>query len=775
MAYGLKYVGTFQATGYKETKVEIYEDGFAGEFEPIHMSMDGCTVEWGARSDDLFEEPLRLARGTIQIFDKDQDLYSAFYTHDPRRFQVRILHGSNLDFIGYIEIEQYLRVLDKRKNTVRFNVQDALAILDDSTYTSDPEGSDFIDLIEFLQLLLAQTGQSRKLNTATNWRSFWGSQTDTDNPLKDMQVPRHRYTGYKISEILKDICNQHNCELYQQDGEWWFANPTYSVDDFRIWTYLPNGDLDDTSVVSNNIKRIDEGGHTDYRLRVSGGEESPIRNFTDTYQNYVHERKTGLYHVRSASAFRDPQFMSWKDDFDDRLACWERVGELNVTSLDTSPNRGAKIIGHPYNENNYLTQTIKLDPRTIRVRSVILIKTKFVRDAASGLRDGRLRIRWGNYYLDNMVRLTPNEVTGGIPGLTLYHEDGDPSKPVFAANNWTTDDNNRVRLQWHDDEIVNYTWILSIFPGDIPEDIGEGNDDFEIRLYQLHGVPDSFPNDELHIYSVDFQVAPVDEGDINFLEHYKRERPVLNHERIKNILLSEYGEANLIKDMPTPLSFAPPNFPARASSFMKRGAYGVNEDPLNQLMADLAAYERLIVRNSPTTHIRHNVSYIYRDRDSNPIGHRLKYGNWVRIANRFFKILYLKQEYKDSRITVEHATQGETVGSVERQITLIGRVPTDASGATIPTGGVPGGGVTGPGPGNGEPVIGGVLRRGTVEVTSANTDTQVTFASLDDAGYYIVLRGTEDDTNVGVDISDKQIDGFKVNASAPCTIEWFII
>lgn len=133
MAYAIKYTLAFQSLRGVEYTVNILEDGFAGTAQRLRPAANPLTIN--EDNGDNYFETIRTQSGYLRIINEATDLdgntfdYKDLLATNSQSYQVQLISGNNIVWVGYIKPVVLTNTLFGYRNTVEIPIQCPLAVM----------------------------------------------------------------------------------------------------------------------------------------------------------------------------------------------------------------------------------------------------------------------------------------------------------------------------------------------------------------------------------------------------------------------------------------------------------------------------------------------------------------------------------------------------------------------------------------------------------------------------------------------------------------------
>jgi hypothetical protein len=235
MAYGLKYSGTFSSTAYndlasKDYIVKLLFNGYVGSSSTILLN--GFSEKDKSYGDSLIGiKEVKFTFGVVSDTLGIDDFYPDSERHVKVELYSVVGETETLVRSGFLmEENAKIEHLDGNK-TIVISATDGLELLKGEQYVdaSDKHYSNYpyadrVSILTIIRRCLDKIGTGLKYNTAFNTCAA----ADTPSAAFDVLAYRERgqsdYLNKNCYDILTEIATSLNCQLFQEDGEWWFVH-----------------------------------------------------------------------------------------------------------------------------------------------------------------------------------------------------------------------------------------------------------------------------------------------------------------------------------------------------------------------------------------------------------------------------------------------------------------------------------------------------------------------------------------------------------------------
>ena len=234
MAYGLIYQGALKSTMVdRPYTVQILQKDYAGSFSTIILG--ALPIVNNYQTDDI-RSPVRGGSATLNIINTGSLPITTFYSIADDQFQVIILQGSDVLFIGFVVQDDSSELMVDFTHEITLQCNDNLGLLKDVAFNFDNTViTDFYarnSLASIIHQCLHNTGleletyvyvnlwEDRMVETDSCFPQAFvdcnmfinGSTTDTNGKSTD--------TFMSCYDVLNRILDRFNCSLFQAYGRW---------------------------------------------------------------------------------------------------------------------------------------------------------------------------------------------------------------------------------------------------------------------------------------------------------------------------------------------------------------------------------------------------------------------------------------------------------------------------------------------------------------------------------------------------------------------------
>jgi hypothetical protein len=256
MAYAAKYYMEFSSLIDEQYRIEIMQDGYAGEITELTAGASPLTITYN--QNDFLYNPLRFAGATIQVVSARYltDLYSNNYHSN----KINIYRDDMLVFTGYLTPEVYQQENNGYLKEIELNAVSALATLEYYKFESDlfPQ---FPLHVLIAAALAASGGDYRNVYIPKVWNS--------SNTMKTFVISSSNFIDEEgepmnYKDILEQIALLYNLTITEKDGNIYFIDIDYvkrrNTDYYRYDGSMDNETAITFSTDTQNISDADSKG-----------------------------------------------------------------------------------------------------------------------------------------------------------------------------------------------------------------------------------------------------------------------------------------------------------------------------------------------------------------------------------------------------------------------------------------------------------------------------------------------------------------------------------
>jgi hypothetical protein len=259
MAYQIKYRITAASKSDVISIVNIYEDDYAGPI--IEYPAVSLQIQYIPRSDDTFE-PIYVSALSVVIDVTDNVANMPdFTTLNDRKYFVRVLSGTNIDWQGWILSENVQYSFSTGRKELAFNAIDGLGMLERIPFfiANDTTLVDTFTAIYYIKTALLKLEYPLDYDIVSGV-SFYADNMDnrTDDPSAD--TLGQSYINYatflndnqqaiNCLEVLTNIVRSFGSRLFQAKGNFYIVPLTqFAQDSYYVTIYNSDGTVFDDAI-----------------------------------------------------------------------------------------------------------------------------------------------------------------------------------------------------------------------------------------------------------------------------------------------------------------------------------------------------------------------------------------------------------------------------------------------------------------------------------------------------------------------------------------------
>jgi len=222
MAYGKRLQIEYKDINQVDTRVEIWQDGYAGAvtYREYAGAEVACEVAWG--DSGTKQLPLVYGSQVTLFFDAEVDFeFDDFFTADSRKNRILVYKNNTLFHVAYGEADTWSEPLIPAPFEVSFTGYDGLGLLKDEDFLTDAKTvyEGFKTPLEILSLILQKTPSGTLLN-----------------PLTVVKKDLATYSDMNCYEVLQALFR--GCRILQRSGEWWvISNDKWGAASFDYYRH----------------------------------------------------------------------------------------------------------------------------------------------------------------------------------------------------------------------------------------------------------------------------------------------------------------------------------------------------------------------------------------------------------------------------------------------------------------------------------------------------------------------------------------------------------
>lgn len=272
--YSIKYYASYTFGDRRVHRIEILEQDGTDLPKQIHLASEGFYIEYGTQDKDILD-PIFVSQGRLQIFDPDNSIRLALYTINPRKFKLIHYIDGEVNWIGYLLPEQYIKPLRLAKSAIEILATDGLGELQSliygETFTA-PIGRARvrISLKDLFIKILSQLNYNIPFEISFAWYPYG---INTERLLEHILINESSLKHRTLYEILQSVLLMLCLRLYQEDGKWIFEQVEHKTKTYIVDRYNYLGVYVDSEIFDG---RIDAGfaENSEIKFRSSNGYET---------------------------------------------------------------------------------------------------------------------------------------------------------------------------------------------------------------------------------------------------------------------------------------------------------------------------------------------------------------------------------------------------------------------------------------------------------------------------------------------------------------------
>lgn len=223
MAYGLRYFGEFEDISGRAYRVEILQKEYTGSFYSV--TLGSSPVIHTYQTDDI-RSTVRGSSAVVNIINAGSIPITTFYSVNDDEFQVKILQGSLVLFIGFIVQDDTTEIMVDYAHDITIQCNDNLGLLKDVAFNKNQTViTDFYarnTLASCIHQCLIST--NLELDTYVYANVWEDRMIEADSFLPqtyiDLQTFISGETFMSCYQVLDYILGRFNLSLFQSQGRW---------------------------------------------------------------------------------------------------------------------------------------------------------------------------------------------------------------------------------------------------------------------------------------------------------------------------------------------------------------------------------------------------------------------------------------------------------------------------------------------------------------------------------------------------------------------------
>lgn len=301
MARALRLRIEYKDINEVDTQVNVYSEGFSGQYGQAPADGDPLSISWGDESSKML--PGHYGSSAKVRFDAETDYqYLDLFSSDARANLVEVKKAGSIFWLGFMDSEDLSEPLIAPPYPVSIKAYDGIGLLKDEPFLQ-ADGSSYqgeTTLLEILQICLAKTGHGLDFNTAVSFRG--SGQPSTADSLSQHKKDVVVYQDMSCYEVLGQILPA--CRIFQRGGEWYvISNDNWGKPSIPTYRYNYNG----VGLGAGSFDPVSPQGW--WSEGVSKLKTMPALKHMDVEQDYGH--KSNLFD---------------NGDFTDGLNGWTTIG-----------------------------------------------------------------------------------------------------------------------------------------------------------------------------------------------------------------------------------------------------------------------------------------------------------------------------------------------------------------------------------------------------------------------------------------------------------------
>ena len=250
MAYAKKYTASFATKNADTLTIELWEDGYVGSV--ITYPCDSYNKQYIPQGDDPFE-PIYASQVSV-VLDVTADLANMpdFTTLDDRKYWVKVLRGSNVDWQGWALSDDVQLNFDGDIKQVQFNAVCGLGMLQDIDFSTAVTTyrayiwQFFIDsitklnfpsapnIVDFTSIFGGSMFNRVDAPQSTPWTQCYMAVNNFVRTRVDEQgITRNEFN---CLDVLREILSSWGCRIFMANGEWNIVQVNQACNSTRYFT-----------------------------------------------------------------------------------------------------------------------------------------------------------------------------------------------------------------------------------------------------------------------------------------------------------------------------------------------------------------------------------------------------------------------------------------------------------------------------------------------------------------------------------------------------------
>ena len=250
MAYAKKYTASFATKNADTLTIELWEDGYVGSV--ITYPCDSYNKQYIPQGDDPFE-PIYASQVSV-VLDVTADLANMpdFTTLDDRKYWVKVLRGSNVDWQGWALSDDVQLNFDGDIKQVQFSAVCGLGMLQDIDFSTAVTTyrayiwQFFIDsitklnfptapnIVDFTSIFGGSMFNRVDAPQSTPWTQCYMAVNNFIRTRVDEQgITRNEFN---CLDVLREILTSWGCRIFMANGEWNIVQVNQACNSTRYFT-----------------------------------------------------------------------------------------------------------------------------------------------------------------------------------------------------------------------------------------------------------------------------------------------------------------------------------------------------------------------------------------------------------------------------------------------------------------------------------------------------------------------------------------------------------
>ena len=267
MSYAKKYSTNFATKSGQQLTIELWEDGYAGSV--ITYPCNSYNKQYIPQGDDPFEPIYASQIQCVLDVTDNVDNMPDFTAMDDRKYWVKVLSGSDLDWQGWALSDDVQFNYATGRKELMFNAVCGLGMLSDIDYSTSFDNFRITILQVFQECLRPLLFPTQPLirSSCSIYSSTMFNRTDNpnsepwfqaymaisnfiDRQLDDTGIVRNTFS---CLDVLRDVLTSWGCRIFMSNGEWNIVQLNQQCEATRYWTRynIDTGYVDDGTFTGN--------------------------------------------------------------------------------------------------------------------------------------------------------------------------------------------------------------------------------------------------------------------------------------------------------------------------------------------------------------------------------------------------------------------------------------------------------------------------------------------------------------------------------------------